>query len=347
MQPEQGLVPHQVLVVDVVRFVVHDHEPVEAPDPVEHRPALGGGVAGRPAPEQGVDGVGRGPFPPALVELLDVGDEEVPGPGRLARLAPEDDLEVETPARWHQRQLPEHLGVLEVDAEPLEDDDVGSDDEKVGRQRRIGLPAGVEVRPHDGQRHDQRLARPRGHLAGEAGQPVGRQADQLRAPVGRHPGVAMAVHVGLEADALGQEGLPPDLGVLGHQRLDVPVALDLDQVGQGLDRLPLPPVQGEGVAAGRGRPRVGGGRRPGVVGGTPGVDRRPDAVDEQHAGRAAPVHHLEVVLPLDLAEVPVGTGGRVPAVEFGELPVIGDDRHVRRSSPGRPATCRCRRCRPP
>ena len=80
MDGEQRLAPGQVLVVDVVRLVVKDHQVLERLEPLQHRRLVGRQILGWLRAEQGVDGVLRRPrLVSGLVELLDVGQEEVAG----------------------------------------------------------------------------------------------------------------------------------------------------------------------------------------------------------------------------------------------------------------------------
>src|SRR4051812_33706228 len=110
MEAEKRLVPLEVVVVDVMRLVVHEDERVEVTDPLEHSSTLSC-IARRPPTEEAVERVLRRELRSALVELLDVRQEEVPGAGRLGALAPQDHLEIEPPTSRDERQLPKDESV--------------------------------------------------------------------------------------------------------------------------------------------------------------------------------------------------------------------------------------------
>ena len=110
----------------------------------------------------------------AVVNLLDVRDEQVAGLLRERGLAAQDDVELplSLPLGREDRQVVEHLPGLEVLAKALEDDDVGRDDEEVVGEIGVLLEAPVEVGPRDDECHHDGLAGSRRHLDGHAWEPL-------------------------------------------------------------------------------------------------------------------------------------------------------------------------------
>src|SRR4029453_10076856 len=117
----------------------------------EHGALAGGGeILLRLLAEQRLNGVRRRPFLVArLVELLDVCEEQVARRGGFFSFPPQNFFweNRPLPLRRYERNVVEDLVAAEVSLEPLIDDDVRRDDQKVGRERRTGHPLLVEARP--------------------------------------------------------------------------------------------------------------------------------------------------------------------------------------------------------
>ena len=133
---EQRPAPGQFLVVHVMRLVVHHHQIRERLDPFQHgTPGGPREVLRRFLSQQRLDGVRGSPgIVVRLVELVDVGEKQIPRRRGFGGLAAQDHLlgEAALPLRRNQRQPVEDIVVAEVPFEPLIDDHVGGDDEEVG-----------------------------------------------------------------------------------------------------------------------------------------------------------------------------------------------------------------------
>ena len=156
----------------MVRLVVQHHQVLQGANAVEHghrRVDLGR----RLVPEQGcnrVDGFLISRL--ALVDLLDVGKEDIARCLGHFRLAAQDDVDlpVAPPLRRNKRQLMEDAAPLEVYLKAFEDDHVRCNDHKVLGKLGTVLEPPVQVRPDHGERYDHCLPRAGGHLHRHAGQ---------------------------------------------------------------------------------------------------------------------------------------------------------------------------------
>ena len=250
--------------MDVVGLVVEDHHAAAVGDPLEQR--VGGRrvqVAVDARAEHRLDGVRRGLVLAArrrrLVEALDVGEvqDSARGDRRRVVLQQHGEIEVVRPLGRDERVAAERRGVAEVALQPLEHDEVRSDDQKRRRHRRVFLVQRVEVGPDDAQAHRHRLAGARRHLD--------RQPLALR-------------FAGLDRHAV--------LGEL-EEILEPADGLDLGEVDDGLDGFALAEVEAERApiveAVLVGEPEAEqparGRRRALVALRAPRVDARPHAVD--------------------------------------------------------------------
>ena len=255
--------PLELIRVEVVAFVVQDHELVVGqhalaePDP---RPLE------RPWPRPAKYGrhfvwlCSRARAATRLVELVDVCQVQGSRRRRHNRVVARDDRElpVRFPLGRDQRVVAENRAIPEIVQQPLVHDDVRRDQGECLRVvvSLLVLEAGVEVRPHDGERHDLRLAGARRHL------------EDVPRP---------AVLRGFDLDS-------PLLVEVPCEIVQTPSADHFVQVDQRLDRLALAVVV-KPFLAGRSQvialepvaqqpPRCLGGAF--VAAATPGVDRRTD-----------------------------------------------------------------------
>ncbi len=189
----------------------------------------------------------------ALVNLLDIGQvQRALRPGPLA-FAAQVALEVPEDAQLfgNHRVVNEDAAAGEVGSQPLEDDDVGSEQEERLCVIVARLGDGVEILPGDGQRDDLRLAAAGRHLDAVAGEVVELQQFQ----------------VGAQGERFDERLLAADFG-------------DFVEVNERFDGVALGEVVGETATAGQAavgeEPVVEEAARgvggAGVVGGAPGGD---------------------------------------------------------------------------
>ena len=223
VKPADGLVPFALFVVRVVGLVVQHHDGAaafgdprqEVFDLLRRRRRL--------RPQHGRHHVRLVVFRVLpLVHLLDVGQVQRPrGPGPLAlrRACSIGESQKIRSSSGITGSADEDPAAAEVGSQPLEDDDVGGDDQEGPGVVVARLGHGVEVLPGDGQRHHLRLAAAGRHLDAVAGEVVVLQELQVR-PAGE----------GFE-----QPLLPAHLD-------------DLEQVDERFDGVPLGVVVGEAPA---------------------------------------------------------------------------------------------------
>ncbi len=350
--------------MDVVGLVVEDHEVLERLDSLQHGALASRQVLDRLLTQQCVDRVLRCPLRVArLVELMDVGEEEVARGVRLRGFAAQDHLRLERPPfRGNEREVSEDVVAGEVPLQPLVDDYVRRDDQEVGGKLRPGHALLVEVRPDHRHRDHPGLARAGGHLEGEAAQVLRRQVLDALAVQLRHVAADLppAVHGGLELDVLRKQVLLEDRGVGLDQLLRVALAGNLDQPDERLDRLPLAEVVAERHREARHlvvlvepvfEQPPGDVRRARVALLPPCVHRRADLRHQQQSARPSargvlpPARRRCVVLHQERGRLLP----RTAAGDLGQVLVVGDDGLAMATSPPRrrPARCRCRRCRSP
>jgi hypothetical protein len=119
---------------------------------------------------------------------MNVGEEQVPGLRHVSDLVldVDGDLEVVLPVlalvavRRQHRVLVEHPQAVEIKAQPIEDDDVGRDQQEVCREVGILLVAPVKETPGDQQAYDLGLARTRRELHDQRGQSSGNMPAETR-----------------------------------------------------------------------------------------------------------------------------------------------------------------------
>ena len=175
---EQRPRPLQVVVVNVMRLVVDDHHVLKRLDALQHGALVQGcQVLLRLRAKRGRDWVLRLPLRVALIELLNVGQEQVAGGVGLGSLAAHDNFERKgtAPLGRKQRQLAEYPVRAEVLLQSLVNDHVRRDDQEVGRHLRALHHPSVEVRPSDCHRHDPGLPGAGRHLGGVTSEVLRRQ----------------------------------------------------------------------------------------------------------------------------------------------------------------------------
>jgi hypothetical protein len=167
------LEPRHARVVDVVGLVVEDGEFLDlAHDLTEVGLAIGGPAGGFFAEGLGKEIVAeivvlqRWVADLAEVDAMDVGEEKIPGLADETDIVLEVERELEVvapvsavvPVGRENGIVEEDLQAVEIGAEPVEDDDVGRDDEEVARESGVGLVAPVKEAPRDQEREDLGLA---------------------------------------------------------------------------------------------------------------------------------------------------------------------------------------------
>ena len=192
----------------------------------------------------------------------------------------EGDLEVVAPVAslvavgGQDRIVEEYLEAVEVGAEPVQDDDIGRDDEEVARKRGVGFVELVEEAPSDEEGEDFGFAGTGGHFH-----------DVARPILGEH------------AAGHGAGGIEPD------QVVFVAGTPDLEKPDHRLDRFALGEVVAESGKRAIGvlgevfgvepvaEQGGGGGGRPGVAFGAPGehflANLRDERREEFFVGRTA------------------------------------------------------------
>ena len=172
MQILDRAVPLQIVVVDVMRFVVEQHQLAVRGDLVAEAQPGAGAARRRRAAQHARD---RGRLAAArastarLVELVDVGQIERAARRGLIRIVARHDREapVRLPGRRNQRIGAEDRTAAEIIEQALIDDYIGRDQREALRV--VGAPLRLELRveigPDDGERHHFGLARAGRHFA--------------------------------------------------------------------------------------------------------------------------------------------------------------------------------------
>src|SRR5690349_12609118 len=137
MDREQRLAPGEIFVMDGMRLVVENHEVFEGCNPFQHRAAFRQVLAVLRTQQCSKRVLWRPLLVARLVELVDVGEEELAGSIRLGAFASEDHLKVQlSPPRRNQWQLVENTVARKILFKPLVNDDIRRNYQEVGRKRR-------------------------------------------------------------------------------------------------------------------------------------------------------------------------------------------------------------------
>ena len=215
------------LFVNVMGLVVQHHEIVDLTDDlreVDHRVGRLGHGLGAEEIIGRILVVDRGLFCRSLEHPVDVGEEQVALFSDVADgiLDMDGQLEIVLPVLpfvavvRQQRIIEKDARALEIETQPIENDDVWRDDKEIGRKVAVRLVELMEIAPRHQQRHDLGLAGAGGEL------------EHVTSPVGKE-------HVPRHRAAR----------IEPHQAMGIPRSCNLVEPNRAFDRFALGEVPAE------------------------------------------------------------------------------------------------------